>query len=198
MTRKISAVAAPKRCPWALSHPLATVYHDYEWGVPVHDDRHFFEMLLLEGAQAGLNWNTILMKREAYREAFHNFEACVISRYDGQDVRRLLGNSEIVRNRLKITAAIQNAKAFLEVQKEFDSFDAYIWRFVGGRQRNNARKRSRDVPPTVPEAVAMSEDLRRRGFRFVGPTISYAFMQATGMVNDHLVSCFRYEECLRY
>jgi DNA-3-methyladenine glycosylase I len=197
MTRKISAIAVPERCSWALSHPLATVYHDYEWGIPVHDDRHLFEMLLLEGAQAGLNWNTILMKREAYREAFHNFEARVISLYDGQDVRRLLGNSEIVRNRLKIMAAIQNAKAFLAVRKEFGSFDGYIWRFVGGHQRNNARKRARDVPATTPEAVTMSEDLRRRGFRFVGPTISYAFMQATGMVNDHLVSCFRYEECLR-
>lgn len=198
MTRKVSAIAAPERCPWALSHPLATVYHDYEWGVPVHDDRRLFEMLLLEGAQAGLSWNTILMKREAYRRAFHNFEVRTISRYGGQDVRRLLGDAEIVRNRLKIAAAVQNAKAFLAVQREFGSFDAYIWKFVGGRQRNNAWKRTRDVPATAPEAVAMSGDLGRRGFRFVGPTICYAFMQATGMVNDHLVSCFRYEECLRH
>jgi DNA-3-methyladenine glycosylase I len=188
-------MAAPVRCPWALSHPLATVYHDYEWGVPVHEDRRLFELLFLEGAQAGLSWNTILMKREAYRRSFDNFRASVIASYGKNEVRKLLSNIEIVRNRQKILAAIGNARAFLEVQRAFGSFDAYIWSFVGGHQRRNAWVRARNVPASTPEAVAMSADLRRWGFRFVGPTICYAFMQATGIVNDHLVSCFRYEEC---
>lgn len=182
-----------KRCEWAATD-LSIAYHDSEWGVPVHDDRVLFEFLILEGAQAGLSWETILKKRESYREAFDNFEPDVVAAYDEKKSRELLGNAGIVRNRLKIAAAIQNAKAFLAVGEEFGSFDDYIWRFVGGVPRKNAWRALKDLPAQTPEAEAMSKDLRRRGFKFVGPTICYAFMQAVGMVNDHIVDCFRYKE----
>ena len=179
------------RCSWALSHPLCIVYHDLEWGVPVHDDRHLFEMLILEGAQAGLNWLTILQKRENYRTAFDNFEAARIARYDARAVRRLMADPGIVRNRLKIESAISNARAFLAVQDAWGSFDSYCWRFVGGTPINNRRSARARLPASTAESAAMSADLLRRGFRFVGPTICYAFMQATGMVNDHVAGCFR-------
>jgi len=162
--------------------------------VPVHDDRTLFEFLILEGAQAGLSWSTILQKRDNYRRAFDNFDAVKVARYDARKVKKLLGDAGIVRNRLKIAAAMQNAKAFLVVQKEFGSFDAYIWRFVGGRPIRNAWKRLKEVPARTAESDAMSQDLLERGFKFVGPTICYAFMQAVGMINDHVVSCFRYSE----
>ncbi|MFN0156553.1 MAG: DNA-3-methyladenine glycosylase I [Bacteroidota bacterium] len=180
------------RCHWAGSDPLYIEYHDTEWGVPVHDDRKLFEMLTLEGAQAGLSWITILRKRENYRKAFSNFNAARISRYSGDDIRRLMKNEGIVRNRLKIESTISNARAFLTVQKEFGSFDAYIWQFVNGKPKLNSPGAMQHVPATSPESDAMSKDLKRRGFRFVGSTICYALMQATGMINDHLVSCFRY------
>uniref|UniRef100_A0A831TAP8 DNA-3-methyladenine glycosylase I n=1 Tax=Thermorudis peleae TaxID=1382356 RepID=A0A831TAP8_9BACT len=181
------------RCAWA-STPLSIAYHDQEWGVPVHDDRTLFEMLVLEGAQAGLSWLTILAKREAYRAAFDFFDPELVARYDDRKVVQLLANPGIVRNRQKIEAAIQNARAFLAVQQEFGSFDAYVWRFVDGRPKRNAWRRLEELPGSTPESEALSQDLRRRGFRFVGPTICYAFMQAVGMVNDHLVDCFRYRE----
>ncbi|MCM8748515.1 DNA-3-methyladenine glycosylase I [Thermomicrobiaceae bacterium CFH 74404] len=181
------------RCGWA-STPLSIAYHDQEWGVPVHDDRSLFEMLVLEGAQAGLSWLTILAKREAYRAAFDFFDPELVARYDDRKVVQLLANPGIVRNRQKIEAAIQNARAFLAVQQEFGSFDAYVWRFVDGRPKRNAWRRLDELPGSTPESEALSQDLRRRGFRFVGPTICYAFMQAVGMVNDHLVDCFRYRE----
>ena len=181
------------RCGWA-STPLSIAYHDQEWGVPVHDDRTLFEMLVLEGAQAGLSWLTILAKREAYRAAFDFFDPELVARYDDRKVVQLLANPGIVRNRQKIEAAIQNARAFLAVQKEFGSFDAYVWRFVDGRPKRNAWRRLEELPSSTPESEALSQDLRRRGFRFVGPTICYAFMQAVGMVNDHLLDCFRYRE----
>lgn len=186
MTKKLN------RCPWCGDDPLYMVYHDREWGVPVHNDRKLFEMLILEGAQAGLSWITILRKRENYRKAFDQFDAKKIIRYDGKKVRSLLRNEGIVRNRLKIAATIGNAKAFLAVQKEFGSFDRYIWQFVGGKPIVNRRRSMKNIPPTTPESDAMSKDLKKRGFRFVGSTICYAFMQACGMVNDHLVSCFRF------
>jgi DNA-3-methyladenine glycosylase I len=169
-------------------------YHDREWGVPVHDDRVLFEFLILEGAQAGLTWRTILNKREGYREAFSGFDAQRVARYTARDVKRLLGDVGIVRNRLKIAATIDNARAFLEVQREFGSFDAYVWPFVGGTPSNHGIRSLRQVPTSTPESDALSKDLRRRGFRFVGSTICYAFMQAVGLVNDHEVSCFRYSE----
>jgi DNA-3-methyladenine glycosylase I len=181
------------RCAWA-KRPLDIQYHDQEWGVPQHDDRVLFEFLILEGAQAGLSWSTILDKRLNYHRAFDNFDARKVARYDARKVAKLLADPGIVRNRLKIAAAIQNAKAFLAVQKEFRSFDAYIWRFVGGRPRPNAWQTLKEIPARTPESDAMSKDLLRRGFKFVGPTICYAFMQAIGMVNDHLVTCFRYSE----
>lgn len=180
------------RCPWAGSDPHYIAYHDREWGVPVHDDRKLFEMLVLEGAQAGLSWITILRKRENYRNAFSNFDPTKIARYDAKKVKALMQNEGIVRNRLKIESTISNAKAFLAVQKEFGSFDAYIWQFVGGRPKVNRWKNIKRLPATTPESDAMSKDLKKRGFRFVGSTICYAFMQATGMVNDHLISCFRH------
>ncbi|HEY6951347.1 MAG TPA: DNA-3-methyladenine glycosylase I [Bacteroidota bacterium] len=183
-----------RRCAWAGSDPLYTDYHDNEWGVPVHDDRKLFEMLILEGAQAGLSWITILRKRENYRKAFDGFDAGKIAAYDKKKIRELLANEGIVRNRLKIEAAVQNAKAFLSVRKEFGTFDRYVWRFVDGVQIQNSRKRTGQVPATSKESEEMSRDLKRRGFNFVGPTICYAFMQATGMVNDHLTQCFRYRE----
>ena len=179
------------RCPWAGSDPLYLRYHDSEWGVPVHDDRHFFEMLVLEGAQAGLAWITILRKREGYRDAFDGFDPAVVARYDDRRVEALLGNPAIVRNRLKVGSAVANARAFLRVQDEHGSFDRYVWRFVDGRPRQNAWRSMNEVPAETPESRALSRDLKRRGFRFVGPTICYAFMQATGLVNDHLVDCFR-------
>ncbi len=181
------------RCPWATIEPSIT-YHDEEWGVPVHDDRKLFEFLILEGAQAGLSWITILKKRENYRKAFHGFYAKKIARYGARDVKRLLNDAGIVRNRLKIAATIQNAKAFLAMRKEFGSFDVYVWSFGGGRPKQNCWRRMSDVPGRTAESDAMSRDLSRRGFKFVGSTICYAFMQATGMVNDHLVSCPRHAQ----
>jgi DNA-3-methyladenine glycosylase I len=179
------------RCPWATTEPNIT-YHDREWGVPVHDDRKLFEFLILEGAQAGLSWTTILKKRENYRKAFDGFRAEKIAHYGARDVKRLLSDTGIVRNRLKIAATIQNANAFLVVRKEFGSFDAYVWSFVGGKPKQNRWRRMSQVPARTTESDAMSRDLVRRGFKFVGSTICYALMQATGMVNDHLVSCPRH------
>jgi DNA-3-methyladenine glycosylase I len=181
-----------KRCAWAGSDSLYQAYHDDEWGIPVHDDRHFFEMLILEGAQAGLSWITILRKRDAYRRAFDRFDPRKVARYDAARRRLLLQNAGIVRNRLKIEAAIVNARAFLDVQSEFGSFDTYIWRFVDGRPIQNKWRSLKEVPPRTDESDAMSRDLKARGFKFVGSTICYAFMQATGIVNDHVVDCFRY------
>jgi DNA-3-methyladenine glycosylase I len=169
-------------------------YHDHEWGVPVHDDQRFFEFLVLEGAQAGLSWSTILNKREAYRKAFAGFDPARVARFGKRDVARLLKNEGIVRNRLKIESAIKNAKAFLAIQDEHGSFDAWVWRFVGGGPIVNRRAGMRDIPATTPESDALSKEMRRRGFSFVGSTILYAFMQATGMVNDHVVDCGRYRE----
>jgi DNA-3-methyladenine glycosylase I len=183
-----------RRCPWGDSHPLYVPYHDREWGTPLHEDRRLFELLVLEGAQAGLSWLTILKKRDAYRKAFHGFDPRKVARYDAKKVARLLGDDGIIRNRLKIEAAITNARAFLAVQREFGSFDAYVWRFVGGKPIQNRRRSVKEVPARTAESDAMSGELRKRGFRFVGSTICYAFMQAAGMVNDHLVSCFRYRE----
>jgi DNA-3-methyladenine glycosylase I len=184
----------PTRCPWGASDPLYVAYHDHEWGVPAHDDRRLFEMLLLEGAQAGLSWLTILRKRPNYRKAFDRFDPLRIARYDARKVRALVADPGIVRNRLKVRAFINNARAFLAVVDEFGSFDAYIWRFVGGRPRANRWRTLKQVPARTAESDAMSRDLRQRGFTFVGSTICYAYMQATGMVNDHLVSCFRHRE----
>jgi len=181
------------RCHWAKNE-LNIPYHDQEWGVPVHDDHRLFEFVILEGAQAGLSWDTILKKRARYREVFDQFDPAKVARYDKKKIRELLRDAGIIRNRLKIDSTITNARAFLEVQKEFGSFDAYIWRFVGGQPRQNARKTHKSVPAKTPESDAMSKDLQKRGFRFVGSTICYAFMQATGMVNDHLVACFRHKE----
>lgn len=183
-----------KRCDWANGSELQKSYHDNEWGMEIHDDRSLFEFLVLEGAQAGLSWSTILRKREGYRKAFDNFDARKISKYSENAVSLLLTNSEIIRNRLKINATITNARAFLQVQKEFGSFDNYIWQFVNGRPVQNTWKRITDIPSNTPESDAMSKDLIKRGFKFVGTTICYAFMQAVGMVNDHVVDCFRYEE----
>jgi DNA-3-methyladenine glycosylase I len=182
------------RCGWAGSDPVYVAYHDEEWGVPVYDDRRLFEFLVLEGAQAGLSWSTILKKRERYRCAFAGFDPTRVARFDRRAVRALLGNAGLVRNARKIGSAVENARAFLRVQREFGSFARYVWRFVGGSPRQNAWRSLASVPAITPESVEMSADLRRRGFRFVGPTICYAFMQATGMVNDHLVSCFRYRQ----
>jgi DNA-3-methyladenine glycosylase I len=181
------------RCGWARDE-ANIAYHDKEWGVPAHDDRHLFEMLILEGAQAGLSWSTILNKRENYRRAFDNFDARKIARYDSRKVKKLLADPGIVRNRLKVNAAIQNAKAFLAVQKEFGSFDAYLWQFVGGRPIRNHWKTMKELPARTAESDAMSKDLLKRGFKFVGSTICYALMQAVGMVNDHTWDCFRYSE----
>jgi DNA-3-methyladenine glycosylase I len=181
------------RCAWA-TNDLAIRYHDTEWGVPLHDDRALFEFLILEGAQAGLSWDTILRKRDRYRAVFDDFDAEVVARYDAEKVAALLADPGIVRNRAKIAAAIQNARAFLAVREEYGTFDAYIWRFIGGSPRMNAWPTLAALPAQTPESAAMSTDLRRRGFTFVGPTICYAFMQATGMVNDHTPDCFRYAE----
>ena len=181
------------RCPWAKSEPNLS-YHDTEWGVPVHDDRLWFEFLTLEGAQAGLSWETILKKRARYREVFNRFDPEKVARYDKKKVRELLRDAGIIRNRLKIAATISNAKAFLEVQKEFGSFDAYIWRFVGGQPKQNTWKTLKSVPAKTVESDALSKELKKRGFRFVGSTICYALMQGTGLVNDHLLSCYRYKD----
>ena len=183
-----------KRCDWADRSELEQSYHDHEWGVEIHDDRTLFEFLVLEGAQAGLSWSTILRKREGYRRAFDNFDARKISQYSESTVSRLLANPGIIRNRLKINAAITNARAFLQVQKEFGSFDRYIWQFVNGRPIRNSWRTMTDIPASTPESEDMSKDLKKRGFKFVGPTICYAFMQAVGMVNDHVVDCFRHKE----
>ncbi len=182
------------RCEWADRDELEQSYHDNEWGVVIHDDRSLFEFLVLEGAQAGLSWSIILRKREGYRRAFDNFDARKISQYTEKYVSRLLANSEIIRNRLKVNATITNAKAFLQVQEQFGSFDHYIWQFVNGRPIQNSWKKMTDIPSNTPESEGMSKDLQKRGFKFVGKTICYAFMQAVGMVNDHVVGCFRYEE----
>lgn len=182
---------AINRCHWATSE-LNIPYHDEEWGVPLHDDRALFELLILEGAQAGLSWDTVLKKRARYREVFDGFDVEKVARYDKKKVRELLKDAGIIRNKLKIAATISNAQAFLKVQKEFGSFDKYIWQFVGGKPKQNAWKTHNRLPAKTTESDAMSKDLQKRGFRFVGSTICYAFMQATGMVNDHLVSCFRF------
>jgi len=182
------------RCPWGENDLLYRRYHDTEWGVPVHKDRKLFEMLCLEGAQAGLSWITILRKRKNYRAAFDHFDPKKIVRYDSKKIKQLLADEGIVRNRLKIEATIQNAKAFLDVQKEFGSFDRYIWQFVEGNPIINKRRTMKDILPTTEQSDAMSKDLKQRGFKFVGSTICYSFMQACGLVNDHLVVCFRYKE----
>ena len=183
-----------KRCAWALASQQYLDYHDREWGVPTHDDRELFEMLILEGVQAGLSWSLILKKRTGYRRAFDDFDANKIARYDDRKVQELLANPEIVRNRLKIRAAIQNARAFLVIQSQYGSFDAFLWQFVDGQPRQNAWQTLQDIPASTRESDAMSKELKRHGFTFVGTTICYAFMQAVGMVNDHIVECFRWQE----
>jgi DNA-3-methyladenine glycosylase I len=180
------------RCSWATTVPMIA-YHDQEWGVPQHDDQVLFEFLILEGAQAGLSWSTILARRDAYRAAFAGFEPGAVARFNAGDVARLLKNDGIVRNRLKIQSAVANARAFLAIQKEFGTFDRYVWQFVGGRPKLNAWRTSKTVPAETAESLAMSKDLKKRGFNFAGSTICYAFMQAVGMVNDHLTECFRYK-----
>ncbi len=192
MTSVVKGFPDPVRCAWA-SGDLSIRYHDEEWGVPVHDDRTLFEFLILEGAQAGLSWNTILNKRARYRQVFDGFDAERIARYDRRKTERLLRDPGIVRNKLKVASAVSNAKAFLRVQKEFGSFDRYIWQFVDGKPRVSSPKSSRQVPARTVESDALSQDLKKRGFNFVGSTICYAFMQAVGMVNDHFVDCFRYK-----
>jgi DNA-3-methyladenine glycosylase I len=181
------------RCAWARTEPNIT-YHDTEWGVPLHDDQRLFEFLILEGAQAGLSWETILKKRDAYRKAFDDFDPERVARYTAKKIERLMADAAIVRNRLKIESSVSNARAFLTVQKEAGSFDAYIWQFVDGQPRVNTVRKLGDVLASTPQSDAMSKDLKKRGFRFVGTTICYAFMQATGMVNDHATDCFRYRE----
>jgi DNA-3-methyladenine glycosylase I len=182
------------RCPWAVRTELERAYHDEEWGTPQHDDRVLFEFLILEGAQAGLSWVTVLKKREAYRAAFDGFDAECVARYDEAKKLELLADPGIIRNRLKVESAVGNARAFLAVREEFGSFDRYVWDFVGGRPRRNAWKAMAGMPATSPESDAMSKALKKRGFRFVGSTICYSFMQAVGMVNDHMVDCFRWAE----
>jgi DNA-3-methyladenine glycosylase I len=181
------------RCTWA-STGIMMAYHDLEWGVPIHDDRSLFEFLVLEGMQAGLSWETVLKKRDSYRAAFDNFDAAAIAVYDQSKVKQLMANPNIIRNRLKIEAAVQNAKSLVALQNEFGSFDKYVWRFVDNQPKQNRWESPEEVPIQTPESSALSRDLRRYGFKFVGPTICYAFMQAVGMVNDHLVNCFRHEE----
>ncbi|MEK7870779.1 MAG: DNA-3-methyladenine glycosylase I [Nitrospirota bacterium] len=187
-----TAIKIQKRCAWLNDNPLMIEYHDKEWGVPVHDDKKLFEFLILEGAQAGLTWQTVLNKRGNYRKALSGFDPAKIARYGNKDVKRLLGNPGIIRNRLKIAATILNAKKFLEIQKEFGSFDTYIWQFVNFKPIKNKFKSLSEIPPTTKESDAMSKDLLKRGFKFAGSTICYAFMQAVGMVNDHEMNCFRY------
>jgi DNA-3-methyladenine glycosylase I len=191
-------VGEPRRCEWAgLQDQLLKDYHDKEWGVPVHDDTVMFEFLILEGAQAGLSWGTILRRRDNFRRAFEGFDPAIVAAYDKSKVARLLKDPGIIRNRLKINSAIQNAGAFLDVQREFGSFDSYVWHFVGGKTKVNRWKSLKEIPAATPESGTLSKDLLGRGFRFVGPTICYAFMQATGMVNDHITSCFRYDQLVR-
>jgi DNA-3-methyladenine glycosylase I len=192
--RKDTPFPNKKRCAWAGTDPLYVAYHDEEWGVPVHNDRRLFEFLVLEGAQAGLSWSTILRKRDAYRRAFDRFDPRKVARYDERKIATLLADAGIVRNRAKTTSAIKNARAFLDVQAEFGSFEAYQWRFVGGRPKRNRRRAVGDIPARTAESDAMSKDLKSRGFTFVGSTIIYAHMQAVGMVNDHVVDCFRHRE----
>ena len=185
---------AKTRCGWCGDDPLYVDYHDHEWGVPDHDDRRLFEMLILEGAQAGLAWITILRKREGYRKAFAGFDPVRVARFDRRKVERLLEDEGIVRNRLKVNAAVTNARVFLDIQREHGSFDAYLWAFVGGKPRINRFRTLAEVPAKTPEAETLSRDLKRRGMTFVGPTICYAFMQSVGMVNDHITGCFRHKE----
>lgn len=182
------------RCAWATSDPLYVAYHDEEWGVPVHDDRKLFEMLILEGAQAGLSWITILRRREGYRRAFDRFDAKRIAAYGPERIQEILGDPGVIRNRAKIESAVTNARAFLEVREQAGSFDGFLWQFVDGEPRQNRRRSLEEVPAETPESRALSKELRRKGFRFVGPTICYAFMQAVGMVNDHVIDCFRHRE----
>jgi DNA-3-methyladenine glycosylase I len=183
-----------QRCTWTSDDPLMITYHDTEWGVPVRDDRRLFEFLVLEGAQAGLSWSTVLRKRENYRKAFRGFDPAAVARFTARDVQRLLRNEGIIRNRLKIESAVTNARLVVDIQKEYRSFDAYLWQFVGNKPLRHAFTRLSQVPATTAESDALSEDLKKRGFKFVGSTICYAFMQATGMVNDHLMGCFRYRQ----
>ncbi len=189
-------MSGKKRCAWAESgNELYLQYHDREWGVPVHEDRKQFEFLILEGAQAGLSWSTVLNKREGYRKAFANFDPVKVARFSEKKIETLIQNPSIIRNRLKITSAVSNARAFLAIQKEYGSFDTYIWAFVGGKPLQNRWKAMAEVPATSPESDALSKDLKQRGLKFVGSTIMYAHLQAAGLVNDHLLSCFRYREC---
>jgi DNA-3-methyladenine glycosylase I len=188
---------AKPRCAWCGTDPLYVRYHDQEWGVPVHDERRHFEFLILEGAQAGLSWITILRKRENYREAFAGFDPARVARFGKREVARLLKNPGIVRNRLKIESAVKNARAFLDVQDEFDGFDKYVWRFVGGKPIQNRRDHMKQIPARTAESDTLSKDLKKRGFSFVGSTIIYAHMQAVGMVNDHVTGCFRYKQLTR-
>jgi DNA-3-methyladenine glycosylase I len=189
-------LSGKKRCAWAESgNELYLQYHDREWGVPVHEDRKQFEFLILEGAQAGLSWSTVLNKREGYRKAFANFDPVKVARFSEKKIETLIQNPSIIRNRLKITSAVSNARAFLDIQKEYGSFDTYIWAFVGGKPLQNRWKTMAEVPATSPESDALSKDLKQRGLKFVGSTIMYAHLQAAGLVNDHLLSCFRYREC---
>ena len=188
----------PIRCGWCSSDPHYIAYHDQEWGVPLHDDQRLFEMLILEGAQAGLSWLTILKKRDAYRRAFDNFDIALVARYGAVEIARLLNDAGIVRNRLKIEAAIRNARAVLQIKEEFGSLDAYLWRYVDGHPRQNCWAALAEIPAQTPESEQVSKDLKKRGCNFVGPTICYAFMQAVGMVNDHTTDCFRYRECGRF
>ena len=189
-------MSGKNRCTWAEGgNELYIQYHDREWGVPVHEDRKQFEFLILEGAQAGLSWSTVLNKREGYRKAFANFDPVKVARFSEKKIETLIQNPSIIRNRLKIASAVSNARAFLAIQKEFGSFDTYIWAFVGGKPRQNRWKAMAEVPVTSPESDALSKDLKQRGLKFVGSTILYAHLQAAGLVNDHLVSCFRYREC---
>ncbi len=183
-----------KRCDWSGTEPIYVDYHDKEWGVPVHDDRMHFEMIILDGAQAGLSWITILKRRDSYREAFDNFDAFKVSRYDDKKAEKLLTNPGIIRNRLKVNSAVKNARAFLKIQKEFGSFDDYIWQFVNHKTIQNKWKKMSELPAKTAESDAMSKDLKKRGFSFVGSTICYAYMQAAGMINDHITNCFRYKE----
>ena len=183
-----------KSCAWGVTNPLMLEYHDAEWGVPLHDDQRLFEFLVLDGFQAGVSWLIVLNKRKNFRKAFHRFNPKRVAKYTDEDVQRLLADAGIIRNRAKIRAAINNAQRFLEVQKEFGSFDKYIWQFVGGKPIKNKHKTLKDIPATSKESDAMSKDLRARGFQFVGSTICYAFMQAAGLVNDHVVECFRYKQ----
>jgi DNA-3-methyladenine glycosylase I len=193
-----SAAIPDKRCSWVnTDDPLLLEYHDREWGIPVHRDRKHFEVLVLSGAQAGLNWSLVLRKREGYRHAFDNFDPEKVARYSERQIQALVADASVIRNRMKIEAAVRNARALLKVQEEFGDFDSYCWRFVGGQPKLNRWNTTRQIPATSPESETFSKDLKHRGFSFVGPTVMYAYMQAAGMVNDHLVECFRYREIMR-